>query len=227
MSQIKAILLDAGGILFDDSLAKKKEYSFLSRYMDITYRKFMARFYPFKEKAQIEKNYSKEEAFCDYLKEIEREDLIKGFLEYNREFQENYYNNFSSLVFEGVRETLSELKEKSIDSIVLTDATIGGEKLKDFFVQAELSDYLTDIVSSKDSGMKKGFHPDFFQYALDKYNLKKEEVIFVGHDYDELKGASDFGLKVIALNYKKEDRKKLEELVDCFMEGFEGVLGII
>ncbi len=213
----RAILSDAGGILFDDHPAKLKEYSFLSQNLDQapSYREFMDAYHSHKQKAQTNPDYSKNQAFLEYLTSLGLERLREDFLKYSRDYDLKLKEQASELVFPGTRETLRELKNKSIEFIVLTDATRSArQSIEDFYQPAGLSEYFTDIIASSDIGVKKP-NPLFFQYALDKHKLKVEESFFVAHDWDEIKGGHDFGLKVVAYRYKTEIESKIDELEHC------------
>ena len=200
---LKAILSDAGGILFDDSHTKTREYNYLSRFMRVSYRDFMASFYPFKEKTQVRPGYTRDDAFSDYLALIGREDLLSGFKEYAADYSNRYYGDPSALLRPGVKDSLRLLKSKGVKFVVLTDSSQGSAEYGKFLERCGIAGDISDIISSKDLGVKKP-HPDFFRYALERHGLDVKDAAFVGHDHDELKGAHDFGLEVIALNYQPE-----------------------
>jgi len=145
-----------------------------------------------------------EVSYIDELKSI--------FKRFSISYNQKNFKDPSSLVFEDTLETLDEIRESGIDFIILTDATRGEKKSrKDFYDPTGISVYLTDLISSSDIGVKKP-HPDFFNYALNKHNLNIEEVLFIAHDLDEISGAHDFGLDVIAYRYKQEIEPILDQL---------------
>lgn len=210
--KFKAILSDAGGILFDDEQMKLKEYGFVSKFREMTYRDFLKQFYPYKRRAQLEPSYSKRQAFTEYVAD-NFQPLIVGVMlddypDYEKAYNEEHFAEPARLVFPGVKPTLDQIAEKGVPFIVVTDSTQTVEGLmQGFYTRTGLAGRVTDIISSKDARMKK---PDkrLFRHALKKHGLKKKEVIFVAHDYDELKGAHDQGFFVAAFRYRKSDREK-------------------
>ncbi len=94
--------------------------------------------------------------------------------------------------YEGVVETLAKLKEEGKKVYLLTNA-------QRIFTEPEikmlgLDEYFDGIVYSSDEGVKK---PDveFFDVIFKRYNLKKEESIFIGNDHlADIKGASSYGI---------------------------------
>jgi FMN phosphatase YigB (HAD superfamily) len=221
MEKIRAILSDGGNILFSDSGMKKGPYKYLQKFMPkylptITFEEFEDKFHKYKARAQTFLDYDNNDALKDYLKSI-------GFphiLELVKLNEKNEKSEKIITLFEGVKETLERINEKNIKFIILTDSTKQGRELWPFLEKTGIARYVTDIISSKDLGVRK---PDerFLNEPLKRHQLVKEEVIFLGHDYDELKGAWDQGFKVYALNYNKCDNlnflikeNKLEKFAD-------------
>jgi FMN phosphatase YigB (HAD superfamily) len=192
----KAIFCDGGGVLFSDSSIKRHIYSAVNKFVDISYEEFMEKYSKYKTKAQTLPGYDNDAALRDYLAEI---GLSITYNEVKKKI--NKIEKFKPSP--DVVETLSQLHSKGMKFIILTDATKTGEGLKPYLTQMQISEYVADIISSKDVGVSK---PDarFFEYALNKHNLKKEEVFFVGHDLDELIGAHELGFEVYAVNHNEQ-----------------------
>ncbi len=208
IKKIKAVLSDAGGILFDDTPYNVLEHSYLSQFSVIPYGVFKKAFQPFKNRAQTDLDYSKMDAFREYLRKVGHGDKFAGFLSYRELFNKEHFSDPSRLVLDGVVDTLSELQTREIPFVVVTDTTRSNERvMQDFYQPAGLADLITDLVSSKDVEHKKP-HPTVFQYALDRNGLKKEDVLWVAHDYDEIRGGHEFGFEVVAIHYKPEYRQQ-------------------
>jgi FMN phosphatase YigB (HAD superfamily) len=204
LQQIKAVIMDAGDILFDARRMNERELSFVRDTIGITISEYVKKWRPFKKKAQTSSDYTKIDAFHDYLREINHPELISEYQEHVANFPKPHP---TELVLPGVAETLAKLKEKSIDRIVITDTTRTVAKLtKDFYEPSGLAPYLTDIISSKNLGTKKP-DPKIFEHTLKLHPYKKEEVIWIAHDLDEIKGGFDYGFRVIAFNYWQKQRQ--------------------
>jgi len=201
---IKAILSDGGSILFNDRSTKRAEYEFLvDNNVEIDYDDFTELFADFKELAQTKEGYSQDNAFVDYLNNRGMDHLVQPYLDKIQNKPKGKKKKTLSLT-EGVPETLREIKNKGVDFIVLTDSTKPAKKLWGFLDNANISDYITDMISSKDLGVKKP-HADFFRKVMDDYGLDRSEVVFLAHDYDELSGAHNLGYEVLAFNYDPKD----------------------
>jgi HAD superfamily hydrolase (TIGR01509 family) len=194
---VKAILSDGGNILFSDRGTKRAEYEKINKHIpQLSYEEFYAGFRKFKTMAQTLPNYNLDDGLRDYLTEIghaEIYEIIKNEKSEKKGGQMELIKN--------VKETLQKIHEAGVPFIILTDATKKGSELKPFLAKLGIEEYVTEMVSSKDVGVIK---PDerFFATILEKYGLKKEEVVFIAHDDDELRGACNLGIPVIAFNYE-------------------------
>ena len=256
--KVKAILADAGNILFDDSdlrgafrlyleekglMTQKKDINYI---LDTEDRKKSINNKSFPNySSNIKSNLGKIENIIklpykitispDHFKKVysKNRDLAmikKGYtreLSYKETFNElkipSYYpdymnwlgerkNKIKNVPFEGVLETLEALHKKGIDLIILSDGHRTGEDAKKWMESMGIKTGIKDVITSKDLGYCKP-DPRFYKHALKKYNLKKDEVIFLGHDLDETDGAHKLGIEVIAYNYEPIDSKKLDYAV--------------
>ena len=217
---VKAVLSDGGNILFSDEGVKRGPYDQIKHHIpDLSYEDFRDGFRAYKTRAQTEPGYDTKDALRDYLSEL-------GHAEVFAAVQKSKGRSKRTLeLIAGVKETLQSFYESGIPFIVLTDATKRGEELKPFLDRLDIGDYVTDIISSKDVGARKP-HPRFFETALEKYSLEKEDVIFIAHDDDELAGASDLGIRVYAFNYEEnQDLSYLPE--ECKLQDFRELIKIV
>ena len=170
MAEIKAVLSDGGYIVFDDTATKKKPFLAISKHLPkLTYPKFREMYIPFKIQAQTQENYNSADAMRDYLKLIgypQLYEVVKGELDGGK-----------MPLMPHVKETLEALYSGGTSFIILTDATKKSEELRKGLVKAGIDAYVKDVISSKDIGVRKP-DPYFFNFALAKHSLKKEDVFF-------------------------------------------------
>lgn len=200
--KIRAILADAGNILFDDTDVRGALKDYLEEkevFKTISFKKFEQIYTPHRERAYTDKNYSRNEAHMATFEELGIKGLYTPFLQW---FEERKKQNKVSIL-PGVKETLKSLKEKGIDFIIISDGSRTGKNMYDWFGRMGLSEGITDLITSKDLGYCK---PDlrFYQFAMKKHNLTRNETVFIGHDLDELEGAKNAGLRTIAYRYDKQ-----------------------
>ncbi|MBS3168387.1 HAD hydrolase-like protein [Candidatus Woesearchaeota archaeon] len=220
----KAIISDGGDILFT-SKDKEVLYSFLSKYIpNLTFGAFRTGFKPYRSKSNEVKGYSVDDAVRDYIFENDFNGGIFDEYMISRE-RMDVLQHKNRVVREGVKETLEELKHRGVYFIVATDASLPGRILRPQLVPLGLSGLVYDIVSSTDVGAQKP-NPKFFNRVLRANDLKRDEVFFVGHDEDELRGAYEQGFEVVALNYDpKEDLSFISE--DHKVEKFPQILKFV
>lgn len=120
-------------------------------------------------------------------------------------------------LYPGVIDTLEYLKKENRHIYLLSNAQRS-------FTQSEinvmgLEKYFDDIFISSDYGIKK---PDkeYLNKLIVKHNLKKEECLFVGNEYDsDIKVAYLNGIDSVLFNtnkYNLLDKKKYEELFNGY-----------
>jgi putative hydrolase of the HAD superfamily len=83
----------------------------------------------------------------------------------------------STEAYPGVRETLEELKGRGLKLAVVTDACDGNATAR--LRKANLLHLFDVVVSAEMTGRKKP-NPDSIKFALDRLEVKAEEVILVG-----------------------------------------------
>ncbi len=122
-------------------------------------------------------------------------------LEYSYIIYNIYWDSFLEYMkpFEGVYEFLEMYKNKIC---LVTDLTahIQYRKIK----KLKLENYCTYVVTSEEAGKEKP-HPYMFMLALQKLNLKANEVCMIGDSFKkDIFGASSLGINSIWLN--REDK---------------------
>lgn len=222
--KIKAILSDAGDLLFFgggytkaffyDFVQKKSEENGTSLpSQEEIYRSYKK----YRNRSFTEKNYSYADACREALRELGMEQHTEEYLAINRPSDIRTVGQ--------INETLQKIRMQGLDFYIASDAD---KNEADYW---RMVDYLgikgiQGIVSSKDAGFMKPA-PEFFDFALRKYDLRKEEAIFLAHDYDELKGAYDYGFPmVLACSYDlADDLSFIPKERKC--QEFKEVLGLL
>lgn len=125
-------------------------------------------------------------------------------LENGLDFYNIYWNTFLNNInpFEGVYDLFKKYN-KNICLITDLTAHIQYKKVE----KLNLSDFCNNIVTSEEVGKEKP-NPEMFLLAIQKLNLKENEVCMIGDNfYKDILGASKLGIKSIWLNheFKKEN----------------------
>ncbi len=126
-------------------------------------------------------------------------------------------------ILPGVREGLQFLRAKGIKTVVLT----GFDRAETTFFLKEmgLRSYF-DLVLSAEDMIEHRPNPKGLLVALEKLKLKKEEVLYVGDAWVDIRFARNAGVKVACLKTGAQEVQLLEQekpdwLVDNFSELIE------
>ncbi len=122
-------------------------------------------------------------------------------------------------LFPGVAETLAELHRRGVKLAVLSDTESREPRVRERLAAMEIEDYFDAVVTSIDIGYVKPM-PEAFAAALGRLGVEKNAAAFVGHDEDELTGATAFGLTAIAYNYTPG------VAADHYLNDFSELLGV-
>lgn len=193
--QVRAILFDAGDILYFRPERDQKFQAFLvelglaDKEIPVTERSAL--------KAQayvgsISQNEFREATLRLYGVNIP-EQLASG-----KQAMEEDDNNIQ--FFDGVRETLIELKKEGYLLGIITDTAVPLHVKLRWFEGGGFGNVWDAIISSHDLGIQKPA-PEIYQSALRQLGLSANQAIFVGHDPRELDGARAVGMKTVAFNY--------------------------
>jgi len=213
---IKAILSDGGNILFDDNRDRKFFVDYVHQKTgmpeaqierDLAYMKEKLRRYS-RDTSPGKPEDKTKAAYQDLLQKYHLTDFLG-------EFSEIYTANSKRKreLFPGVRDTLESLDGK-VDFIIVTDATKPGSYLQQSLRERMgVQKGVKNVVSSVDVGWAKPA-PEFFNEVLKRNNYQPEEVVFIGHDYDEVVGAYRFGIPhVIVFNYDPRELERIREAI--------------
>ena len=186
MKNIKAIIFDAYGTLFDVNSAAEK---------------------------CKEKLGDKWEGFANYWRTTQLEyTWLRSLMRRHKDFWQitedsldksmNFYNIDNSMrsellnlykvlsPFTEVRDTLKKLKQSNYKLAILSNGT--PDLLNELVVSNQLKDIFDDIFSVEEAGI---FKPDSKVYDLpiNKYNIEKNEVLFLSANTWDVSGAGNYG----------------------------------
>jgi len=146
-------------------------------------------------------------------------------LSWAMKFYNVYWDTFldSIKLYDGVLEFLEMASQKSTICFV-TDLTVHIQYRK--IEKLGLSKYVSHIVSSEEAGREKP-HPYMFLSALNKLNLKPNEVCMIGDSYKkDIAGASSSGIQSIWLNTESQQENYDKNLVTEIKE-FKEILELL
>ncbi len=116
-----------------------------------------------------------------------------------------FYSFFQAdtLPFPETIETLAELKRNGLQIGVLTDVAYGMDNafsLKEFAI---LSEYIDIVLTSVDVGYRKPNKTGFMR-LLDFFHVSADEMIYVGDEDKDIKGANNVGIVSVLINRNDE-----------------------
>jgi putative hydrolase of the HAD superfamily len=117
--------------------------------------------------------------------------------------------------FDGVRETLVELKRRGYLLGIITDTANSVRTKLQWFERGGFGHVWDSIISSQELGISKP-HPQVYHAALHQLGLTSDEAVFVGHKATELDGACAVEMMTVAFNY--ETGAKADFHINAFAE---------
>ena len=197
--EIKALLFDAGDLLYHRPREKERLAAFLAE-LGLSLSPMLKR----------EREKLRTMAFVGKLTKQEYQDQVLRF--YGVQGEENLARGRKAfeeesndvVFFDGVKETLLALKERGLLLGVVTDTyqpTV--VKLK-WFEQEGIGHVWDAFVVSCEVGVRKP-DPRIYRLALDELRTEPEEAAFVGHKAAELEGAKAVGMTTVAFNYGEDE----------------------
>ncbi|PJI10466.1 MULTISPECIES: haloacid dehalogenase type II [Clostridium] len=191
---IKLCVFDAYGTLFDINSVTKinceklediaKPFSDLWRSKQLEYswlRSLMSRYEDFWYITKESLDYA-----MDYFN-IKDEDLKLELL--------NTYENINC--YEEVSEVLSELKTRKISTAILSNAS--PDMLSKAVKNSKIDEYIDNSFSADSLKIYKPY-TSVYNLVIEKYNLKKNEVLFISCNTWDVVGAKSFGFNVSWIN---------------------------
>ncbi|WP_312585369.1 HAD-IA family hydrolase [Acinetobacter sp.] len=113
---------------------------------------------------------------------------------------------YENHVFEGVAETLAELKRRGYRLFVATaKPTVYAKQILEHF---DLAQYFTDIYGSELNGDRTN-KAELIQYILAQQQLQADQCMMVGDREHDIFGARQNGIDTIAVNYGYGSQEEL------------------
>ncbi len=203
MKNIKAIIFDAYGTLFDvnsaaekckDKIGEKWEpFSNFWRTTQLEYtwlRSLMGRH---KDFWQITEDSLDKSMKVFKIKPSMRDELL------------NLYKVLST--FKEVHETLKKLKEKKFKLAILSNGT--PSLLKELVKSNNLENLFDDIFSIEEVGVYKP-NSEVYDMPIKKYKIKKNEVAFLSSNTWDVSGGGNYGYQAIWVNRNNNIFDKLD-----------------
>ena len=218
MKNIKAIIFDAYGTLFDvNSAAEKCKDKIGDKWEP---------FANFWRTTQLEYTWLRSlmKRHKDFW-QITEESLDKSMMAFNIDpkMKNELLNLYKVLSpFQEVPETLKLLKEKNFKLAILSNGT--PSLLNDLVKSNNLNNLFDDLSSIEEVKIYKP-HPKVYDLPIEKYKIKKNEVVFLSANTWDVSGAGNYGYQSIWVNrnnnifdnldYKPNNQiKNLRELIN-------------
>ena len=218
MKNIKAIIFDAYGTLFDvNSAAEKCKDKIGDKWEP---------FANFWRTTQLEYTWLRSlmKRHKDFW-QITEESLDKSMMAFNIDpgMKNELLNLYKVLSpFQEVPETLKLLKEKNFKLAILSNGT--PSLLNDLVKSNNLNNLFDDLFSIEEVKIYKP-HPKVYDLPIEKYKIKKNEVVFLSANTWDVSGAGNYGYQSIWVNrnnnifdnldYKPNNQiKNLSELIN-------------
>ncbi|QPF32704.1 HAD family hydrolase [Acinetobacter lwoffii] len=113
---------------------------------------------------------------------------------------------YENHVFEGVAETLAELKRRGYRLFVATaKPTVYAKQILEHF---DLAQYFTDIYGSELNGERTN-KAELIQYILEQQKLQADQCLMVGDREHDIFGARHNGIDTIAVSYGYGSQEEL------------------
>ena len=220
MKNIKAIIFDAYGTLFDVNSAAEKckekigvKWEDFANYWRITQleytwlRSLMNRHKDFWQVTEDSLNKS--------MKKFEIDQNMRSELL-------NLYKILST--YPEVKKTLEELKRKNFKLAILSNGT--PDLLNQLVKSNSLQEFFDDIFSIETVGIYKP-NADVYNIPIKKYNILKNEVLFLSSNTWDVSGGGNFGYKSIWVNRNNNIFDNLDYSPEFELKNLKDLLDII
>ena len=220
MKNIKAIIFDAYGTLFDvNSAAEKCKNNIGDKWEE---------FANYWRTTQLEYTWLRSlmNKHKDFWK-ITEDSLSKSMKIYN--INDNMRNDLLNLykilsTYKEVPETLKILRKKKFKLAILSNGT---PKLLTHLVKSNnLENLFDDIFSIEDVGIYKP-SPKVYELPLKKYKIKKNEVLFLSANTWDISGGGNHGYQTVWVNRNNNVFDNLDYVPKNQVQSLKGILDII
>ena len=220
MKNIKAIIFDAYGTLFDVNSAAEKckekigdKWEDFANYWRITQleytwlRSLMNRHKDFWQVTEDSLNKS--------MKKFEIDQNMRSELL-------NLYKILST--YPEVKKTLEELKRKNFKLAILSNGT--PDLLNQLVKSNSLQEFFDDVFSIETVGIYKP-NADVYNIPIKKYNILKNEVLFLSSNTWDVSGGGNFGYKSIWVNRNNNIFDNLDYSPEYEFKNLKDLLDIV
>jgi len=115
--------------------------------------------------------------------------------------------------YDWVYDYLPKIKSKGVSVGILTDSENSAVLIKKRYEKWKIAMYIDSIISSADTGFIKPYRESYLA-ILKELELEIDDVVFIGHDKDEIIGAKIIGIRTINFFKKKEFISFLNRLIN-------------
>ena len=220
MKNIKAIIFDAYGTLFDVNSAAEKCKNKIGNKWEA--------FANYWRTTQLEYTWLRSlmNRHKDFW-QITEDSLDKSMKAFNidvlmREELLNLYKVLSP--FKEVPETLKTLKEKKFKLSILSNGT--PSLLNELVKSNNLNSFFDDIFSIEEVGVYKP-NAKVYDIPVKKYNIKKNEVVFLSANTWDVSGGGNYGYEAIWVNRNNNIFDILDYKPKKQIQSLKGLLDII
>ena len=220
MKNIKAIIFDAYGTLFDVNSAAEKCKNKIGNKWEA--------FANYWRTTQLEYTWLRSlmNRHKDFW-QITEDSLDKSMRAFNidtlmREELLNLYKVLSP--FKEVPETLKTLKEKKFKLSILSNGT--PSLLNELVKSNNLDSFFDDIFSIEEVGVYKP-NAKVYDIPIKKYNIKKNEVVFLSANTWDVSGGGNYGYEAIWVNRNNNIFDILDYKPKKQIQSLKGLLDII
>ena len=220
MKNIKAIIFDAYGTLFDVNSAAEKCKNKIGNKWEA--------FANYWRTTQLEYTWLRSlmNRHKDFW-QITEDSLDKSMKAFNidvlmREELLNLYKVLSP--FKEVPETLKTLKEKKFKLSILSNGT--PSLLNELVKSNNLESFFDDIFSIEEVGVYKP-NAKVYDIPIKKYNIKKNEVVFLSANTWDVSGGGNYGYEAIWVNRNNNIFDILDYKPKNQIQSLKGLLDII
>ncbi|MDR0992925.1 MAG: HAD-IA family hydrolase [Ruminococcus sp.] len=143
-------------------------------------------------------------------------------LEFRRYYQENYC--VFTKPYDGIYETLEKLKRLGISLSVVTNKN---EEAVGLIIKKLFGGYFETVIGNSDR-IKQKPDPESVIKIMEQNSLSKDEVLFVGDSYTDIRTAKNAGIKGVGVLWGFRTREELEnEGADFIIERPEELIDIV
>lgn len=208
----KAVLFDLDGTILNSAkkIIKRYEITFAKHFPDIELTK------------EDKIDFIGPTLYQTFAKYSDDEKLIEEAVLTYRENAE--MTQRKDQAYPGVRQTFRRLKELNIKIGIVTSKSTKAAQLG--LEQNKLMDYVDLIIGFEDVIEHKP-HPASLEKALDIFNLRSSEVIYVGDHENDVEAAKRIEIMVVGVNYSLRRDKLLAAEPDFMVDNIEEILKLI